>query len=192
MEHPRRFQVEPPRRVLIVGNRGSGKRLLAKIIGERFGLPLLVIEPETPNSIGTPEADDRRRVIGERAKDANWVMTADDAAAFDLTVPRAEWFVWIDLPISTCLVRVIRQVILFRRARRSGKPNPPQRVPRVRDVLNFPGDVTPRIMSTIDRERRNRTIFILRSKGEVSDFIKRLPSPGNLDDHLRPGRRPTT
>jgi len=44
MEHPRRFQVEPPRRVLVVGNRGSGRGQIAKLISQRFSLPVIDLE----------------------------------------------------------------------------------------------------------------------------------------------------
>ena len=46
MEQPRRFQVEPPRRVVVLGNRGSGRGRVARLLAERFCLPLVEIEAE--------------------------------------------------------------------------------------------------------------------------------------------------
>jgi hypothetical protein len=183
MDQPRRFEVEPPRRVLIVGNRGAGKRSLAKLMSERFGLVPLIIEKD-PRSIRLSEA--LREDVVQRAAGTDWVIATDDPEGMDLAVPRAEWIVWIDLPISTCLFRVLRARLQFRRAVKNGKATSSPPTSRLRDVLSYPTELAPRIMHVIDRERRNRTIYILRSRGDVASFIKRLPGPGKIDDHLQP------
>ena len=188
MEHPRRFQVEPPRRVLVVGNRGSGRGRIAKLISDRFSLPLIDIERE---QVGFPQKDDVsawRDHVREVAEGSEWVMTGNDLASFDLRVPRADWFVWVDLPISTCALAVLRSAI---RVPTSSKPGPSLverlRLPRFYDILNFPNEVAPRIMGTIERERRKRTIFILRSRHEITQFLSRLPEAGGFGDHLAKG-----
>jgi adenylate kinase family enzyme len=185
MDQPRRFDVEPPRRVLIVGNHGAGKRSLARLLADRYGLsPYFVDKEPAAPKLPEPQCAD----VAAHAAQADWVIATDEAEGVDLAVARAEWLVWIDMPISTCLFRVLRARLRFRRARKQGKA--PEHAPRarMRDVLSYPTDLAPRIMQVIDRERRNRTIYILRSRGEVAGFIKRLPGPGKIDDHLRPGR----
>ena len=188
MEHPRRFQVEPPRRVLVVGNRGSGRGRIAKLICERFSLPMIDIEREQG---AFPQKDDIpawRYHVRKLAEGPEWVMTGNDLASFDLRVPRADWFIWVDLPISTCALAVLRSAI---RVPANGKPAlsivERLRLPRFRDILNFPTEVAPRIMGTIERERRNRTIFILRSRHEITQFLSRLPEAGGFGDHLAKG-----
>lgn len=185
MDQPRRFEVEPPRRVLIVGNRGAGKRSLAKLLAERFNLTAFVIEKD-PAAIRLPEP--LREEVTQRAMGTDWVIATDEPEGLDLAAPRSEWLVWMDLPISTCLFRVLRARLRFRRAVKSGKAPTHAPTSRLRDVLSYPTDLAPRIMHVIDQERRNRTIYILRSRGEVASFVKRLPGPGKIDDHLRPGR----
>ena len=194
MEHPRRFQVEPPRRVLVVGNRGSGRGRIAKLISDRFSLPLMDIEREQG---GFPQKDDVsawRDHVRKLAEGPEWVMTGNDLATFDLRVPRADWFVWVDLPISTCALAVLRSAI---RVPTSSKPGlslvQRLRLPRFYDILNFPNEVAPRIMGTIERERRNRTIFILRTRGEIAQFLARLPDAGGFGDHMaKGGDKPST
>ena len=188
MEHPRRFQVEPPRRVLVVGNRGSGRGRIAKLICERFSLPMIDIEHEQG---AFPQKDDIaawRDHVRKLAEGPEWVMSGNDIASFDLRVPRADWFIWVDLPISTCALAVLRRAI---RVPVSGKTSMSiverLRLPRFSDILNFPTEVAPRIMGTIERERRNRTIFILRSRHEVTQFLSRLPEAGGFGDHLAKG-----
>ena len=188
MEHPRRFQVEPPRRVLVVGNRGSGRGRIAKLICERFSLPMIDIEREQG---AFPQKDDVaawREHVRKLAEGPEWVMSGNDLGSFDLRVPRADWFIWVDLPISTCALALLRSAI---RVPANSKPAlsivDRLRLPRFRDILNFPTEVAPRIMGTIERERRNRTIFILRSRHEVAQFLSRLPEAGGFGDHLAKG-----
>ena len=188
MEHPRRFQVEPPRRVLVVGNRGSGRGRIAKLISERFSLPVIDIEREQGAFAQKDYVPAWRDHVRRLADGSEWVMSGNDLASFDLRVPRADWFIWVDLPISTCALAVLRSAI---RVPASGKASMSiverLRLPRFRDILIFPTEVAPRIMGTIERERRNRTIFILRSRHEVTQFLSRLPEAGGFGDHLAKG-----
>ncbi len=188
MELPRRFQVEPPRRVLVVGNRGSGRGRIAKLISQRFSLPLIDIEQEQAAFEGAGDPSAWRKRIRTLAEEADWVMTGNDVATFDLRVPRADWFIWVDLPVTVCALAVLRQAI---RAPVNGKSNlslvQRLRLPRFRDILNFSNEVAPRIMGTIERERRNRTIFILRTRYEIAQFLARLPDAGGFRDHLAKG-----
>ena len=188
MEHPRRFQVEPPRRVLVVGNRGSGRGRIAKLISERFSLPAIDIEREQGAFAQKDDVPAWRDHVRRLADGSEWVMSGNDLASFDLRVPRADWFIWVDLPISTCAIAVLRSAI---RVPASGKAAMSiverLRLPRFRDILNFPTEVAPRIMGTIERERRNRTIFILRSRHEITQFLSRLPEAGGFGDHLAKG-----
>ena len=63
MEHPRRFQVEPPRRVLVVGNRGAGRARLGKQLAERFNLPFIQIEHEQQAFTSKEPGAWRERVV---------------------------------------------------------------------------------------------------------------------------------
>ena len=188
MEHPRRFQVEPPRRVLVVGNRGSGRGHIAKIICERFSLPLIELEREQGAFAQKDDVSAWRDHVRKLAEGPEWVISGNDLFSFDLRVPRADWFIWVDLPISTCALAVLRRAI---RVPTGGKTSMSiverLRLPRFSDILNFPTEVAPRIMGTIERERRNRTIFILRSRHEISQFLARLPEAGRFGDHLAKG-----
>ena len=188
MEHPRRFQVEPPRRVLVVGNRGSGRGRIARLICERFSLPLIEIEREQAAFAKSDDTSAWRDHVSGLAEGSEWVMSGNDLASFDLRVPRADWFIWVDLPISTCALAVLRSAIRVPGSGKSGMSLAERlRLPRFYDILNFPNEVAPRIMGTIERERRNRTIFILRSRHEIAQFLARLPEAGGFGDHLAKG-----
>jgi hypothetical protein len=189
MEHPRRFQVEPPRRVLVVGNRGAGRAKLGKHLAERFNLPFIQIEHEQ-QAFGNKDPVAWRARVAELVAGESWVMSGNDIGSFDLRVPRADWFIWVDLPISTCAMTVIRTTLRGRAQAKAGSGAALPRWPKLGDIFHFPTDIAPRIMGTIDRERRNRTIFILRSKGDVANFVARLPQAGGFGDHMNRDKKP--
>jgi adenylate kinase family enzyme len=174
MEMPRRFVVEPPRRVLVVGNSGSGREAIAGLIATKFSLPCvdLVSVRET-----TASPDAWRSSVTQRVEQADWSIFAGDSETLDITAKRAEWLIWLDLPISACVGTFVRQALAIKR-RDKTLPTSASRKSlwgQIRQVLHYPVETTPRIIATIERERRNRTIFILRSKREVRDFVDKLP-----------------
>ena len=193
MEHPRRFQVEPPRRVLVVGNRGAGRARLGKQLAERFNLPFIQIEHEQQafaNREPGKEPGAWRARVAELVASDSLVMSGNDISTFDLRIPRADWFIWVDLPISSCAMAVIRSTLRGRAQAKTGAGGALPRWPKLSDIFHFPTDVAPRIMGTIDRERRNRTIFILRSRGDVVNFLARLPQAGGFGDHMNRDKKP--
>jgi hypothetical protein len=193
MEQPRRFQVDPPRRVVVVGSRGSGRGRVARLLAERFALPLVEIEADRQRFMaGAVSQAGWREAVATMATASDWIICGNDVPTLDLRVARADWLIWVDLPLSTCALAVIRRALRGRAvAKRELASGLPPRWPSLRDLFSFPTEVAPRLMAMIERERRNRTIFILRSRGEIERFLARLPEAGGLGDHrASPGGPP--
>ena len=188
MEHPRRIEMHPPRRVLILGNIGAGKGELGTLIADRVSLPLVSLAQDlaqeqtraeqTDNSHQPINAEHWRSYVNDRAGNAFWVMAGNDPETFDLRVPRADWIIWIDLPVMSCLTHRLRKLFQGKIWRQPSKDL--FSWPDVRAILNFPVEVAPLINRMIERERRNRTIFILRSRQDVTAFVARLPEFGGM------------
>lgn len=178
MEHPRRIVMEQPRRILLLGPPGSGRGRLAPIIAEKLGLPVVRVDRDR-HAKGRAEKSDsvRREEIAQLAADEFWVMTGHETEMLDACVPRADWVVWLDLPISLCLRKTFRRLMRGGGGKAvPGSTEPqPARWSSLRIAWRFPTTVVPSIVATIQRERRNRTIFILRSEPEVAQFIDKLP-----------------
>jgi adenylate kinase family enzyme len=178
MEHPRRIVMEQPRRVLLLGAPGSGKGRLAPIVAQRLGLPVVRLDRDRRKERRRQKSDPLwREEVAALAADEFWVMTGHEAEVLDVCVPRADWVVWLDLPIGFCLRKTLQRLVR-RKAEKvpAGADQPrPARWSALRIAWRFPAMVVPSIVATIQQERRNRTIFILHSESEVAQFIDKLP-----------------
>ena len=88
------------RRVVILGNSGSGKSRLARALGVRLGLPVVHLDPlyYGPDWAHGDAEVFRRRVRDALAGEAWIVDGAFLALVGDLTLPRAELVVWLQQP----------------------------------------------------------------------------------------------
>lgn len=185
MYHARRTELEPPRRVMVVGSPGAEKGALARAIAERLRLPLIELESVYWRPGWTrPDAQTWRRQVAELAAREEWVMEGTFPSTLDLRVARADWFVYVDAPMLVCLSRKFKEMM----RRDAGKrpevaPGCPRRFDArlLKFIWTFPTSTAHQISAIIARERRNRTIFILRSKREQDEFLAKVPTLGSME-----------
>lgn len=178
MFHGRRTELEPPHRVLVVGCPGGGIAALGQAISERLRIPLIDMEEAYWRSGALPPSDPEWRArIGDWAAREHWVMAGSAPASLELLVGRADWLVFVDLSMAVCLFRAVKNLtkrpIDVEGARRSY-------MRLLRFIWSFPTSITPQIHALIARERRNRSIFILRNAQDREDFIARVPTLGDM------------
>jgi adenylate kinase family enzyme len=182
MFHGRRTELEPPHRVLVVGCPGGGIASLGHAISERLGIPLVDLEAGYWRSGAlAPSETEWRGRIGEWAATEQWVMVGPPPASMELLVARADWLVFVDLPMAVCLLRAVRDM-----ARRLAREETARRFDTriLRFIWTFATRHVPQIHALIARERRNRSIFILRTSREREDFIARVPILGDMGSGL--------
>ncbi|MGY2257670.1 AAA family ATPase [Pseudomonas sp. SDO55104_S430] len=103
-------------RIVILGNAGSGKSTMARILGERLGLPVVHLDTLfwEPGWV-EPDAEQFRNRVGEAVAGGSWICEGNYARrTFDLRLPRADLIIWLDTPRLICLSRVIRRNVMNR------------------------------------------------------------------------------
>lgn len=99
------------RRVIVVGNTGAGKSSLARALAARLDVPFIELDALFWEP-GWVEADPdvfRQRVLEATAGD-EWVVAGNyTQRTQDLTWPRAETIVWLDLPLHVLLPRLVKR-----------------------------------------------------------------------------------
>ena len=110
------MSTEPMRRIAVVGTSGSGKTTFARRLAARLGVPHVELDALFWLSDWQNVDDEtfRRRVADVVAAET-WVADGNYAAVRPLVLERVDTVVWLDLPLRTCLWRVLRRTA--RRAR---------------------------------------------------------------------------
>jgi adenylate kinase family enzyme len=115
-------------RVWVVGNSGSGKSTLASRLAARLGVPHVELDAmfHQPGWTPLPEEEFRRRVALVAEGDG-WVVDGNYSAVQDVVRRRADTVVWLDLPRSVVMRRVVRRTLvraLLRRELWNGNREP--------------------------------------------------------------------
>jgi adenylate kinase family enzyme len=100
------------RRVIVVGTSGSGKTTVAAALARRLGVAHVELDSLAwgPNWESIPGPLLRQRVNAAIAEDT-WVIDGNYSAVRDLTWPRADTIVWLDLPRRIVMWRVISRTV---------------------------------------------------------------------------------
>jgi adenylate kinase family enzyme len=111
------WEVAMTRRIVVVGNTGSGKTTFAAGLARRLGSTHLELDALFwgPNWTHVPADVFRSRVAAATAGES-WVADGNYSAVRDLTWGRADTLVWLDYPLLLSMFRLIRRT--FGRIRR--------------------------------------------------------------------------
>ncbi|HHT4232863.1 TPA: AAA family ATPase, partial [Klebsiella pneumoniae] len=98
-----------PERIIILGNAGSGKSTLSRILGEMLNYPVTHLDRLfwRPGWL-KPESEEFREKVTESVLDTVWINEGNYARrTFDLRLSRADLVIWLNTPRITCLFRVL-------------------------------------------------------------------------------------
>ena len=98
------------RRVSVVGSSGSGKTTFAAQMTARLGVPHIELDAIWwgPNWTHLDAETFAAKVDVATAADA-WVCDGNFSAVRQIVLERADTVVWLDLPLRTCLARMLRR-----------------------------------------------------------------------------------
>jgi adenylate kinase family enzyme len=100
------------RRVVVVGTTGSGKSRLAERLAAQTGLRVVELDALFWGRDWQPVPLElfRHRVERE-TRDDGWIVVGNYAQARDLVWPNADTLVWLDLPLSLVMWRLVRRTV---------------------------------------------------------------------------------
>jgi hypothetical protein len=99
------------KRIMIVGGPGSGKSTMARWVGEQTGLPVQHMDHIhwMPDWIERPRAD-RLEMIRLVEESERWIIGGGISERYAERLARADFLVWLDLPVSVRLWRDAAQL----------------------------------------------------------------------------------
>lgn len=176
------------RRVAVVGSTASGKSVFAAKLAARLGVPHVELDALFWGPNWTPPDDDDFRAIVRCEGSADgWVIDGNYSRFLPITLERADTVVWLDLPLRTCLWRVVIRTVHRARTRENlwGSGNREElRKQLGRDSLVW------WVLKTHRRRRREHVarfadpglahlrVFQFRSSAQANGWVDSLPRPG--------------
>ena len=98
------------RRIVVTGTSGAGKTTLARELAERLRVRHIELDALHWGPDWTPNSDFAQRV-GEAVADEGWTLCGNYAPVRDMIYARADTVIWLDYPMSTVFMRVLRRTL---------------------------------------------------------------------------------
>lgn len=120
------------KRVMVVGGPGSGKSTLAVKLGKITGLPVSHMDHihHLPGWVERPLKEKIPMALEIEAK-GKWIFEGGLSATFANRASRADTVIWLDLPLSIRLARIVKRRFEFNK---QSRPDLPENCP---EHLNF-------------------------------------------------------
>jgi adenylate kinase family enzyme len=163
------------RRVLVIGNSGSGKSTFARALGDKAGLPVVHIDQLfwLPGWVQTPKDEYLARLETALARD-DWIIDGTNSSTLDRRVPRADTIIWLKRSRVACCRRIAWRVLTsYGRVRPDMAAGCPEAVDWqfMKYVWGFDATYGPRIVAALDRHDAWPRTVILRSDREAQRYL---------------------
>ena len=181
VEAAARDRALPMRRMAIIGSGGAGKSTLARQIGAAAGLPVVHLDREhwLPGWV-SPDDQEWAQRVEELAACEEWVIDGNYGGTMEIRLERADTIVFMDLPRSLCIYRVLKRGLMFRNQTRPDMtPGCNERVEWqfIRWLWSYPATRRPGILARLREERAaGKRVVRLRSSLQVRRFVASLPT----------------
>jgi adenylate kinase family enzyme len=171
------------RRIIILGRTGSGKSVLARLLGKRLCLPVVHLDAIFYGPRWSPPDEQMFKArVAEAIADDRWITDGNFVAATAaLRFPRADTIIWLDQPLWLRFVRAIARCIAVRRQERLDlAPGCYDRLDwaLLTDIWNFDRIERPKIEAALRQWAPSTSVIRLKGDRAVTSFLESIPLPG--------------
>jgi len=163
------------RRVLVIGSGGSGKSTLARQLGAILGVEVLHLDAHywRLNWVETPK-DEWRKKVEELVGRDSWIIDGNYSGTMELRLEACDTVVFLDLPRSLCVWRVLKRVVTYRKESRPDMAEGCREhvdLEFLRWIWQYPKRTRPKVIRLLRAHAGDKRVFWLRSRAEVKEFI---------------------
>ncbi|PYZ96512.1 topology modulation protein [Alteribacter lacisalsi] len=166
------------RKIAIIGSGGAGKSTFARTLGEKINIDVHHLDTLfwKPGWVGVPK-EKQREVQNELVQEDEWIIDGNYSSTMDIRLQAADTVIFLDLPRTTCALRVLKRSVLYRK-----RPRPDMAdgcVERVSPhflkwVWQYPRTRRPRILEKLETLKSNKQIIVLSSPKEIREFLDQV------------------
>lgn len=163
------------KRILVIGSGGAGKSTFARRLGLRLNIEVLHLDKFYWHAgwVETPK-DEWLKTVEALLKRDSWIMDGNYSGTLDIRFKACDALVFLDMPRTLCLWRVLKRLILYRRASR---PDMAEGCPEKFSlefllwVWNYPVRTRPKVLEMLKSNSQRKNIIWLRSSSAVERFL---------------------
>jgi adenylate kinase family enzyme len=166
------------RKVLVIGSGGAGKSTFARRLGARLKIKVIHLDSLywRPGWAETPKAE-WLKCVEELLKEESWIMDGNYSGTLELRLESCDTVIFLDLPRSVCLWRVVKRLLQYRnRSRPDMADECPEKLNLefLRWVWGYPRRTRPKVLERLKEFSQSKQIIFLRSQPEVEKFLASL------------------
>lgn len=166
------------KRVLVIGNCGSGKSTFSKKLAERTGLPLLHLDQYYYQPDWKETAPEVWKTKVETLCQKNlWIIDGNYGGTLDLRIQYADTIIFLNQNTLTCLWHITKRILKYYNTVR---PDMAKGCKERFDwnfykyVARFNKTRRPALLEKLKSCEHNKTIFIFSNDSAISAFLKSL------------------
>lgn len=162
-------------KIMVIGSGGAGKTTFAVRLGRILNIEVSHLDALfwQPGWI-KPANEAWARTQADLLKRAAWIMDGNYTRTLALRLAACDTVVFLDLPRTLCLWRIVRRRLRYWRSVRPdmGAGCPEQLTWEfIRWVWNYPHAVRPKVLALLRTYEQSKRIIRLRSPAEVAKFL---------------------
>ena len=169
------------KKILVIGSGGAGKSTFSRRLSELTGIEVFHLDQLywKPNW-AEPSKEEWRKTLENLLKKDEWIMDGNFGGTMDLRLSACDTAIFLDLPRTVCLYRVLKRRLKYRNTNR---PDMTEGCDEKIDfeflkwIWDYPKTKKPAVEEKLQKFENEKTIIRLKSQREVDDFfINHQPS----------------
>jgi adenylate kinase family enzyme len=163
------------KKILVIGSGGAGKSTFAQRLGAVLGLEVIHLDSLywSAGWVEMPK-DEWKIKVEELLKKDSWLMDGNYGGTLDLRLAACDTVVFLDIPRSICLWRILKRRALYRRGSR---PDMAEGCPErftwqfIKWIWDYPRKRKPALLEKLKSHSQSKTIIVLKSQTEIEIFL---------------------
>jgi adenylate kinase family enzyme len=168
------------KRILVIGNGGSGKSTFSKKLNKHLNLELIHLDNLfwKPNWKQTPKQE-WKEIVKEIIREDKWIMDGNFNSTLDIRIERADTIIFFDMPRHICLWNASKRIIrgkYFKIERDDITKGCNERfdLPFYKWIWNYNKNVRPRYLNLLQSLENEKKIIIFNNYYDSNKFLKQI------------------